>query len=164
MSLTLGACNSDTPEETDKETEKKEDENNEDEVKLNIIDDNYRNWYEIFVYSFYDTDNDGIGDLNGVTAKLDYILPFSRIADCEGIDENNVMTINKTVDSFYFISRCIAITFPNIISGDIMFTFKLGYLGFIACNMIPFEYLYNFIIPFLNTIMPCCFIFVNVVK
>lgn len=40
---------------------------------LNIIDDNYRNWYEIFVYSFFDTNNDGIGDLNGVTQKLDYI-------------------------------------------------------------------------------------------
>ena len=45
----------------------------EDEVTLNIIDDSYRNWYEIFVYSFYDTNNDGIGDLNGVTEKLDYI-------------------------------------------------------------------------------------------
>ncbi len=44
-----------------------------DKVTLNIIDDSYRNWYEIFVYSFFDTDNDGIGDLNGVTAKLDYI-------------------------------------------------------------------------------------------
>ncbi|MBO5110857.1 MAG: alpha-amylase [Clostridia bacterium] len=44
-----------------------------DKVTLNVIDDNVRNWYEIFVYSFYDTDNDGIGDLNGVTAKLDYI-------------------------------------------------------------------------------------------
>ena len=45
----------------------------EEEVQLNIIDDKYRNWYEIFVHSFYDTNNDGIGDLNGVTAKLDYI-------------------------------------------------------------------------------------------
>lgn len=36
-------------------------------------DDDYRNWYEIFVYSFYDTNGDGIGDLNGVTEKLDYI-------------------------------------------------------------------------------------------
>ena len=44
-----------------------------DQVQLNIIDDKYRNWYEIFVHSFYDTNNDGIGDLNGVTAKLDYI-------------------------------------------------------------------------------------------
>ncbi|MDE7476741.1 MAG: alpha amylase, partial [Lachnospiraceae bacterium] len=41
--------------------------------ELNIIDDNYRNYYEIFVYSFYDSDGDGIGDLNGVTEKLDYI-------------------------------------------------------------------------------------------
>ncbi len=30
-------------------------------------------WYEIFVRSFYDTNGDGIGDLNGVTAKLDYL-------------------------------------------------------------------------------------------
>ena len=45
----------------------------DDKVELNIIDDKYRNWYEIFVHSFYDTNNDGIGDLNGVTAKLDYI-------------------------------------------------------------------------------------------
>ena len=43
------------------------------EQELNIIDDNYRNYYEIFVYSFYDTDGDGIGDINGVTEKLDYI-------------------------------------------------------------------------------------------
>ena len=51
----------------------KQNDNEKEEVKLNIIDDNYRNWYEIFVYSFYDTNNDGIGDLNGVTQKLDYI-------------------------------------------------------------------------------------------
>ena len=50
-----------------------EEDSEKDDVVLNIIDDNYRNWYEIFVYSFYDTNNDGIGDLNGVTAKLDYI-------------------------------------------------------------------------------------------
>lgn len=43
------------------------------EQELNIIDDNYRNYYEIFVYSFYDSDGDGIGDINGVTEKLDYI-------------------------------------------------------------------------------------------
>lgn len=37
------------------------------------ISDNYRNYYEIFVRSFYDSDEDGLGDLNGVTSKLDYI-------------------------------------------------------------------------------------------
>jgi len=30
-------------------------------------------YYEIFVRSWYDTNGDGIGDLNGVTAKLDYL-------------------------------------------------------------------------------------------
>lgn len=40
---------------------------------LNIIDDNYRNYYEIFVGSFYDSDGDGMGDLKGVIEKLDYI-------------------------------------------------------------------------------------------
>ena len=43
------------------------------EQELNVIDDNYRNYYEIFVYSFYDSDGDEIGDLNGVIQKLDYV-------------------------------------------------------------------------------------------
>ena len=36
-------------------------------------DDNYRTWYEIFVYSFCDSDGDGIGDFAGITSKLDYL-------------------------------------------------------------------------------------------
>lgn len=40
---------------------------------LQIIDDNYRTYYEILVYSFYDSDGDGIGNLQGVLDKLDYL-------------------------------------------------------------------------------------------
>lgn len=36
-------------------------------------DDNYRTFYEIFVYSFCDSNGDGIGDLQGVLSKLDYL-------------------------------------------------------------------------------------------
>lgn len=48
---------------------------------VNTIDDKYRTYYEIFVYSFYDSDADGTGDLNGVAEKLDYIqdLGFTGI-------------------------------------------------------------------------------------
>lgn len=51
------------------------------EQELNILDDNYRNYYEIFVGSFYDSDGDGMGDFNGITEKLDYIedLGFNGI-------------------------------------------------------------------------------------
>ena len=44
-------------------------------------DDNYRTTYEIFVYSFCDSNGDGIGDLNGIRSKLDYIedLGFDAI-------------------------------------------------------------------------------------
>ncbi len=41
-------------------------------VKLGTSpDDNYRVWYEIFVYSYCDSNGDGIGDFNGLTSKLD---------------------------------------------------------------------------------------------
>ena len=46
-----------------------------------VKDDDYRTTYEIFVYSFCDSNGDGIGDLNGIRSKLDYIqdLGFDAI-------------------------------------------------------------------------------------
>ena len=60
-----------------------------DEIPLNVIDDNYRTYYEVFVYSFYDSDGDGIGDLQGLISKLDYINDGDDTTDtdlgCNGI-------------------------------------------------------------------------------
>lgn len=51
------------------------------EAQENVIDDNYRNYYQIFVYSFADSNGDGVGDINGIRSKLDYIeeLGFNGI-------------------------------------------------------------------------------------
>jgi len=43
------------------------------EQPLNIVDDEVRTWYEIFVPSFDDSNGDGIGDLAGLTSRLDYL-------------------------------------------------------------------------------------------
>lgn len=43
------------------------------EREIQQIEDNNRDYYEIFVASFYDSDGDGTGDLQGVIEKLDYI-------------------------------------------------------------------------------------------
>lgn len=60
-----------------------------DTIPLNIIDDNYRTYYEVFVYSFCDSNGDGIGDLQGLISKLDYINDGDDTTDtdlgCNGI-------------------------------------------------------------------------------
>lgn len=60
-----------------------------DTIPLNVIDDNYRTYYEVFVYSFCDSDGDGIGDLQGLISKLDYINDGDDTTDtdlgCNGI-------------------------------------------------------------------------------
>lgn len=42
-------------------------------VNLQNEQGSYPTFYEIFVYSFCDSDGDGVGDLNGITSKLDYL-------------------------------------------------------------------------------------------
>ena len=42
-------------------------------VMVDPVSDNYRTFYQIFVGSFSDSNNDGIGDLRGVINRLDYL-------------------------------------------------------------------------------------------
>lgn len=57
--------------------------------KQNVIDDKYRTYYEVFLYSFYDSNGDGIGDIRGLIDKLDYINDGDDTTDtdlgCNGI-------------------------------------------------------------------------------
>ena len=61
--------------------------------------------YEIFPYSFYDTDSNGVGDLKGITSKLDYIqslgagyiwlTPISQSTTYHKYDVVDYMSIDK---------------------------------------------------------------------
>lgn len=81
VSLTMGTVGCGIHSQTDsaKETDMNQsvDEENTKETlpvpEKVSMEDNYRTWYEVFVYSFYDSDGDGIGDLQGLISKLDYI-------------------------------------------------------------------------------------------
>ena len=69
-------------------------------------DDNYRTWYEIFVYSFCDSSGDGIGDLRGVISKLDYLqelgvngiwlMPIHPSSSYHKYDVNDYYAIDET--------------------------------------------------------------------
>ncbi|WP_108470776.1 alpha-amylase family glycosyl hydrolase [Rhodanobacter thiooxydans] len=61
-------------------------------------------WYEIFVRSWVDTNGDGIGDLNGVTARLDYLkslgvsgiwlMPINPSPSYHGYDVTDYYNVN----------------------------------------------------------------------
>ena len=61
----------------------------EKEKEPEIIDDKYRTYYEVFLYSFSDSNGDGIGDIRGLIDKLDYINDGDDTTDtdlgCNGI-------------------------------------------------------------------------------
>ncbi len=74
-------------------------------------------FYEMFVRSFYDSDSNGIGDFNGITAKLDYLndgdsstssdlgikgiwlMPINSSPSYHGYDVTNYSNVNKQYGS-----------------------------------------------------------------
>lgn len=81
----------------------------------NLSKENYngRVFYEIFVRAFNDTNGDGIGDINGVTEKLDYLqelgiggiwlMPINPSPSYHGYDVTDYKDINKdygTIEDF----------------------------------------------------------------
>jgi glycosidase len=75
-------------------------------------------WYEIFVRSWYDTNDDGIGDLNGVTAKLDYLqslgvsgiwlMPINPSPSYHGYDVTDYHGINPQYGNMHDFERLVA--------------------------------------------------------
>ena len=74
--------------------------------------------YEIFVRSFYDSNGDGVGDLNGVTAKLDYLkglgvrclwlMPIAESPSYHGYDVSNYYRVEPaygTNDDFRRLAK-----------------------------------------------------------
>ncbi len=66
MTACTGAPAQTTPEETTPAP-------TQPSVMLDPTDDNFRTFYQVFVGSFSDSNNDGIGDLRGVINRLDYL-------------------------------------------------------------------------------------------
>ncbi len=57
------------------------------DIKVTVSEDKYKNVYEIFVNSFCDSDNNGIGDLQGIISQLDYLNDGNPDTDTDlGVD------------------------------------------------------------------------------
>ena len=82
--------------------------------------------YEVFVRSFFDSDGDGIGDLNGLTSKLDYIndgnpssarslgakciwlMPVAASPSYHGYDTKNYYRVNPEYGNAADFKRLVA--------------------------------------------------------
>ncbi len=79
-----------------------------------LITDKYRTYYQLLVYSFADSNNDGIGDFKGIAAKLPYLQllgikglwlsPVNEASSYHSYDVTNYYTIRQAyeVDGYTF--------------------------------------------------------------
>ena len=90
-----------------------------------VGNDKYRTYYQLLVYSFADSDGDGIGDFKGIADKLDYLenlgiqgiwlSPVLKASSYHAYDTEDYYTINpkynakingKTYDIKYLLDEC----------------------------------------------------------
>lgn len=81
------------------------------------VDDKYGACYQVFIYSFCDSDGDGIGDFNGLTSKLDYIkdmgydsiwlLPFNQSTTYHKYDVVDYYSIDKEYGTMEDFEACM---------------------------------------------------------
>ena len=97
----LTACSNKEPENSEPATENTA----PGELTPVALDDKYGACYQVFLYSFCDSNGDGIGDINGLTSKLDYIkelgfdsiwlLPFHQSTTYHKYDVVDYYSIDK---------------------------------------------------------------------
>lgn len=101
LTATLSSCGGP---EIDKETGLEVDKNENYVLEEGVSNENGSMSYEIFVRSFYDTNSDGIGDLNGVKAKIPYLadlgiktiwlMPIHKSPTYHGYDVTDYYSVN----------------------------------------------------------------------
>lgn len=83
-----------------------------------LVDDSYDNYYEIFPYSFCDSDGNGVGDLNGITEKLGYVrdlgytgiwlTPVNKTVSYHGYDVTDYKAINPKLGTMEDFEKLLA--------------------------------------------------------
>ncbi len=94
----------DTPSTSMEKIELEKDTNQDYILDKNVSNENASVNYEVFVRSFCDSNGDGIGDLNGLTSKLDYLkdlgvknlwlMPINDSPSYHGYDVSDYYSIN----------------------------------------------------------------------
>ena len=95
-------------------------------VEAKASDDKFRTYYEIFAYSFYDSDDDGVGDLKGITKNLDYLNDGDiKTTDDLGIEGIWLMPIMPSpsyhkynVTDYMAIDEKYSSIVPNVVPAD----------------------------------------------